>query len=369
MLSFMKARESLIASHHIISPSNYRRHPQPHQRKQPFTFRATAAKHPSSMPPTYRTSLTVPSTLPTLDAQNIRLMPFHLAYTGSAEVDVYLQPRVAEGCADTQRDTPRGQGREGVTGRVAAFRGRQVVEHLVLVPTGYTGCVVRAPARPTGMTEDVVLPMASKVDPAEESVAEGRALRKRKVAPVAAKSRTRRKVVPAKRFTLDSEEEEEEEDAADAERGAAVDVEQEEGKIDVEPELGIGKEEEPAREVPKPLEHTDSMAVVDTMITLPDTLLDSPQPSQPSQPQDDVPTDGLPFSTPNDTDSWIHERRLVPEATFSAFSIWTADEPMYSVSTEEGEEARDVRRMMGERDEYVRALDEGMRVGGVLHAW
>lgn len=295
-------------------------------------------------------------------------MPFHLAYTGSAEIDVYFQPRFVEGRANTPRDTeehlPR-EAREGVTGRVAAFRGREVAEHLMRVPEGYIGCVLRAPVRPTGRTEDIAMrPDAGgeAVDPVGERVVQGRSLRKRKVAaPVAVTSRTRRKVVPAKRFALDSEEEEEEEDA-DAERGAAVDAEQEGEKIDVGPDVGIGKEEAHVVEAPKPLEHADSMAVVDTMITLPDTLLESPRPSQS---QDDVPTD----DPPNDTDSWVHERRLVPEATFSAFSIWTPDEPMYSVPAQEGEDARDVKGMMGQRDEYVRALDEGMRVGAVLHAW
>lgn len=309
-------------------------------------------------------------------------MPFHLAYTGPASTDVYFKPR---------RSTPEGLGYsgtlsgeegqevegEGVTGRVAAFRGREVYEHLVKVPEGYVGCLITAPPKPTGRTVDVDLGVVNgDEDGVGESADAGRSLRKRKAAPsvvVTSGTRTRRKVVPVKRFALDSDEEEdvpmEEAGTGDAPSDAGGDAmsldtteETQIEQIDEQQAEQKSEQETPNRE---PLEHSESIAIVDTMISLaPAEPSITPQ-SQSDNPQTDEPQ------------AWINTRQLIPEATFSAFSIWAPDEPMYTVDAEEsvdggakaGRRDVDVRRLMGERDEFVRALDEARRVAEVVHGW
>jgi hypothetical protein len=338
------------------------------------------------MPPTTKTSLTIPpSSIPSLAPPNVRLMPFHLAYTGKAEVDVFFKPRRSGACGlgypDDGNEETKGEGqKEGVTGRVAAFRGREVHEHLVAIPTGYIGCVISAPPKPTGRTEDVGV-AAPKVE--EEQVTDaGRPLRKRK-APVASASaggkggRTKRKVVPVKRFALDSEDDEPEE-AVVAEPEAydgdvMMDTKDEPLDSAQAPEQDQEAKAEQEQETRQPLEHTESLAIVDTMISLPPPQ--SPQ-SPINPPENEVEADVEPAS-------WIHERRLIPEATFSAFSVWYPDEAMYTAicdtiegDAKEGEanegekkEGGDVVRMMSERDEFVRALDEGRRVAEIVHGW
>jgi hypothetical protein len=335
------------------------------------------------MPPTTKTSLTIPaSPIPSLAPPTVRLMPFHLTYTGKADVDVFFKPRRNGACGlgypDDGNEQTEGEGqKEGVTGRVAAFRGREVHEHLVTIPRGYIGCVISAPPKPTGRTEDVGV--AAKVEE-EQVIDAGRSLRKRKapalpVGGTGKGSRTRKKVVPVKRFALDSEDDESEE-AVIAEPEAddgdvMMDTKDEtHDSAEVQEQAQDAKpEQEP--ETRQPLEHTESLAIVDTMISLPPTQ--SPQsPQSPTNPPENE------VQAESEPESWIHERRLIPEATFSAFSIWYPDEAMYTAAgeTPEGEtpegvakEGANVVRMMSERDEFVRALDEGRRVAQIVHGW
>lgn len=294
-------------------------------------------------------------------------MPFHLSYTGPAQTDVYFQPRSTHhsGLGHPSIEGDKLRKGDGATGRVAAFRGREVHEHLVSLPRGYIGCVLSAPPKPTRRTEDIVVPQTVESQAAGETV-EGRSMRKRKVpverAPVAKRTR---KAVPLQRFSLDDDEDSG--DASDLGEEFTVPTEEpirgtDESQIDDQTTAEPADAITPTRE---PIRHTTSLAIVDSMIPEEtDRTSSAPQPS---------PTE--------DTSSWIHTRRLVPEATFDGISVWHADEAMYTAPStcaydaadkEEGEKVLDeggVRAAMGERDEFVRALDEWRSVGEVVHAW
>jgi hypothetical protein len=193
-------------------------------------------------------------------------------------------------------------------------------------------------------------------------------MRKRKVpverAPVAKRTR---KAVPLQRFSLDDDEDSG--DASDLGEEFTVPTEEpiggtNESQIDNQTTAEPAEAMKPTRE---PIHHTTSLAIVDSMI---------PEETDPTSPPPP-----LPSPTEEDTSSWIQTRRLVPEATFDGISVWHADEAMYTVPStgadegaerEEGEKVLDeggVRAAMGERDEFVRALDEWRSVGEVVHAW
>lgn len=321
------------------------------------------------MPPTYKTLL-APAQAPlrVLDSSEVRLMPFHLAHTGPAQTDVYFQPRAAHptglGYVSTEvEDVKKG---DGTTGRIAAFRGREVHEHLVTLPRGYVGCVLSAPPRPTRRTEDIAT-SEQPTEPTvrEEEISTQRSMRKRKApverAPVA-KRTTRKAVEKVKRFSLDDDEDSENgEGVAEASQPIGETEEsQVEAQTPVDEPVAETKDEPTGdrEDVPPPLHHTTSLAIVDSMIPEETDHTSPPPPTE-------------------EPSSWIQTRRLVPEATFEAISIWHADEPMYTVptgemdeGTEEKEDAKgDVRGLMGERDEFVRALDEWRRVSEIVHSW
>lgn len=313
------------------------------------------------MPPTYQTLLVpAPAPLRVLEPTQVRLMPFHLSYTGPAQTDVYFQPRSSHhsGLGHPSREEEEVKKGDGATGRVAAFRGREVHEHLVSLPPGYIGYVLSAPPKPTRRTEDVVAPQT--MDPtAAGGAVEGRSMRKRKApverAPVAKRTR---KAVPVQRFSLDDDE------GSDGADGSVRELvssaagepigETDESQIEGQTTTEAVEVTEPTRE---PLHHTMSLAIVDSMI---------PEETEPTSP---------PPST-EETASWVHTRRLVPEATFEGISVWCADEALYTVpstSADEGSEkvvqGAGVTAAMGERDEFVRALYEWRRVAEVVHAW
>lgn len=265
---------------------------------------------------------------------------------------------------------------DGVTGRVAAFRGREVHEHLLTLPQGYVGCVLSAPPRPTRRTEDVLkAEQSTRPIVPEEEVPTQRSMRKRKAAveraPVA-KRTTRKAVEKVKRFSLDDDDDDEEVGAGgEVVPEVLIPTSQPIGETE-ESQVEARTSGEPVEETPEetpeetdtaptgecggappPLSHTTSLAIVDSMI----------------------PAEPFPTEEPS---TWIQTRRLVPEAKFEAITIWHADEAMYSVQSVTNEadgnvgekgEIGDVKGLMGERDEFARALDEWRRVSEVVHSW
>ncbi|KAH8078269.1 ribonuclease H2, subunit C [Filobasidium floriforme] len=101
------------------------------------------------MPP-QRETLLAPapaSGLPQLAPTALNLMPFHLDYTGPAEVSTYFQPRTIPGpptSEETSEEKVQKQGDGSIT--VAAFRGRRVQAYTLGLPEGYTGLVLTAPS-------------------------------------------------------------------------------------------------------------------------------------------------------------------------------------------------------------------------------
>lgn len=344
------------------------------------------------MPPTYETLLApAPVPLRNLEATTVRLMPFHLTHTGPAQTDIYFQPRSAQpsglGYAPTE-DVETTSAGDGATGRVAAFRGREVHEHVISLPSGYIGCLLSAPPRPTRRTEDVGKQgQGGSLEPTvttTDAVSTQRSMRKRK-APVernvpAARKSTRKAVAPVQRFSLDDDEEEGNDDNDEPTAANLVaevvipirapdvpatnetdgaDETQDDQRVSLGAESAVADEEtdEPSR---IPLHHTTSIAVVDSMVALPSETESSLVPTEPT------PTDDTEPST------WVQTRLLVPEATFQAFTIWHPDDAMYTLPTSDSNEPQppnDARGVMGERDEYVRAVDEWRRLSEVVHGW
>ncbi|KAJ9123490.1 hypothetical protein QFC24_003704 [Naganishia onofrii] len=467
--------------------------------------------------PAPTTSATEPA-VPHLKPTEVNLLPFHLVgYTGPAALDVYFTPRPSAHLSglgqqtpsnssnidDAGTDEPSVQVKQGSTGRTAAFRGRQVYEHLFPLPEGYTGIVFSAPPPPTGRTEDLP-PVGSSSSsiinnnsnhqllssPPRKTTTEGevtprRSSRKRKVGSdfvvgsgkqaaagvVPVKKRVAKVKKPVGRFSLDDDDEDEEEDEegegeelqetlengeeqertpahpGDGKSESQQDLDRQNGEVPVDeqgeetqvevhvvmdmplhnPNTTAGASaaaNDTQQQEKRKLDKGDSVMVVDDEVAVtpgsPQTPLTlsvgderDPELRTDVNPDDDItlvntnteanteentqsPT---PIDTPTDNlhlQSTGPIRRLRPHATFSGISIWSADEPMYtlpSTSTDTGvngagvgagigedvvvkAEAEagargevDVGSVMAERDEFARALQEWRRVAEVVHSW
>ncbi|KAG7567072.1 hypothetical protein FFLO_01198 [Filobasidium floriforme] len=110
------------------------------------------------MPP-QRETLLAPapvSGLPQLAPTALNLMPFHLDYTGPAEVSTYFQPRTIPGPPASDElfeEKVQKQGDGSIA--VAAFRGRRVQAYTLGLPEGYTGLVLTAPSLASRMKPSI----------------------------------------------------------------------------------------------------------------------------------------------------------------------------------------------------------------------
>ncbi|KAJ9120276.1 hypothetical protein QFC22_003176 [Naganishia vaughanmartiniae] len=447
--------------------------------------------------------LSTPSTEPVtphLKPTDVNLLPFHLAgYTGPAALDVYFTPRpsaellglghASSTAAVVENEDKSKEGvTEGYTGRSAAFRGRQVYEHLLLLPEGYTGVVFAAPPPPSGRTEDVPppattinslhqLPSSPPPNRVGTEVTPRRSSRKRKVggdfvvgsgqekAQVQVKRARLKK--PVGRFSLDDDDEDEDEDEDEEKgEGGKEPVEKQETNPDSPSTSRDTKEERQLEaeekgeetqvevhvviDVPLPKaspetngrtpivpgttkqqqEKGDSLVIVDEALVVASSLtsptvlgVGSPASAQATPAHDEKPivfakevTDvsmdedtrsstpidtqtATPMDTqpptPEDTETGNHQqpttsnnantRHIRPRATFSGLTIWSADEPMYTLPTRTTEQEKpvtfghdeaegravevDVRGVMAERDEFARSLQEWRRLAEVVHEW
>ncbi|KAJ9094052.1 hypothetical protein QFC21_006153 [Naganishia friedmannii] len=423
-----------------------------------------------------------------LKPTDVNLLPFHLAgYTGPAALDVYFSPRPSAHISGLGHQAPSSTTaanngeeeeldvKEGYTGRLAAFRGRQVYEHLLSLPEGYTGVVFAAPPPPSGhgQTEDV-LPAATNDVPLPSSpprktttggeVTPRRSSRKRKVAGeyvigsgkkeaavvVLVPAKRTRVKKPVERFSLDDDEDDDDEDedkeevanfqdlkpestfaALDREKDQHMEADEQGEETQVEVHVvidvplpkphsnGLPAAADDTQRLRQKLEKGDSLVVVDEALgdissglgtsypdaigivsSVPASVTDAhaAEPSTDNQ-MDDItlvnthleedtqsPTH-MDTQTDDHRQSAINTRHLRARATFSGITIWSADEPMYSLpinsanGNETGVGSReaqqgggelkaeeadvDVKTMMGERDEFARVLQEWRRLAGV----
>ena len=308
----------------------------------------------------HETLLALPSStgLPQLASTAINLMPFHLDYTGPAEISTYFQPRTVP---DPSNSVNGPDGTSDKTITIAAFRGRRVQAHTLDLPEGYTGLVLTAPpvppqSNPTHLQPSSVTQLSGPVkslkreeSPLPNSSAPGlrRSPRKRNAVDVLEPPVTRR-VKPKRvmqKFSMDS----------DSEDGDEDDVKQKEDEDE-----GVVIQE--TSEVKAETVVMEKATVVLESSTTTTTTTTTTAPFGGRSPQtlpEDLSTSILPPGADLVLDldldllqpaPLLFSRTLHPQATFSSLTIWNPDGPL-----DEG------------KDEYCRALGEWMRLNDVLH--
>jgi hypothetical protein len=306
----------------------------------------TATRHETLL------AISPPNTLPQLAPTALNLMPFHLTYTGPAEISTYFQPRNIPGTSSSSSTDNLKDKEETIT--VAAFRGRRLQAHTVGLPEGYTGLVLTAPPLPS--RSQPILPTTHTPNShpirtlkrQESPIPDGSGLRRsprRKTAVDVLDEPVVRRVKPKRvmqKFSMDSDDD----DAEDEQLGEVDD----EGvvvseKVEVKDETVIVEEKE------------EEAIVAQTTITTTTTTSILSHPTQlgltPSTNLDlDLDQDQDQDLTPHPLTSTqpIFSRTLTPQAFFPSLTLWNPDGPV-----DEG------------RDEYCRALGEWMRLNEVLH--
>lgn len=296
--------------------------------------------------------------LPQLAPTALNLMPFHLDYTGPAQVSTYFQPRSIPGPSRSEASAETAEN-ESIT--VAAFRGRRVQAHTLDLPLGYTGLVLTAPPLPN-RTNPSVPQISSNTNPvknlkreASPSIGAGSGLRrsprKRTVdvldTPVPPARRVRPKRVMQK-FSMDSDSDENED--ADEGEGAGDEAgkKDDEGVV-MQETIEVKETVIDGDEVVLENSKTTTTTTTTTTMTLQQEDTASALPSPTADFQTDLSLDlDLDILQPAPTP--IFSRTLYPSASFSSLTIWNPDGPL-----DQG------------KDEYCRALGEWMRLGEVLH--
>lgn len=281
-------------------------------------------------------------------------MPFHLKYTGPAEVSTYFMPRgVANPAFVSKDETPSVE--EKIT--VAAFRGRRLQAKEIGLPEGYTGVVLTAP--PTSSSSSLIQLKAEinqeiKVTKTRvEEIAESgstsglrRSPRKRKAdlleleLPVVRKKPNKRVM---KKFSMDTDSEDEDEGKLKGDDDADAGEEDAEGKVEGEETL-VAEEDQSTLEAVA-YEDDRSVAAASTRILTAASSSISLDISTSFTPLDSL----SPF-----LDAPTHQkevRMLSPTGRFDAFTLWHPDGPVDTG-----------------RDEYCRALGEWIELGKILHA-
>jgi hypothetical protein len=310
------------------------------------------SKRTTVMPPQSETLLaSVPASgLPQLAPTALNLMPFHLDYTGPAEVSTYFQPRTVPGpptSEEVSEEQVLKQGDGSIT--VAAFRGRRVQAYTLGLPEGYTGLVLTAPSLASRTNpsfpqtqrhaqSNTVKNLKREESPSLSSdAAPGlrRSPRKRNNVDVLELPVTRR-VKPKRvmqKFSMDSDSEDEE--AADEDEGVVLQetVEKKEEKVVVKEDTSMVIE-------------SSTTTTTTTITNISNLDVQSLQPdADPELDQDHhLDLDLLQPAPP------IFSRTLLPTASFSSLTIWNPDGPL-----DEG------------KDEYCRTLGEWMSLNSVLH--
>jgi hypothetical protein len=294
------------------------------------------------------------SGLPQLAPTALNLMPFHLDYTGPAEVSTYFQPRTIPGppaSDEHSEEKVQKQGDGSIT--VAAFRGRRVQAYTLGLPEGYTGLVLAAPSLASRTNPSVsqtqkhaqsntVKNLKREESPSLSSdAAPGlrRSPRKRNNVDVLELPVTRR-VKPKRvmqKFSMDSDSEDEE--AAEEDEGVVLKetVEKKEEKVVVKEDTSMVIE-------------SSTTTTTTTITNISDLDVQSLQPD-----------DALEVDQAHDLDldldlhllqpaPPIFSRTLLPTASFSSLTIWNPDGPL-----DEG------------KDEYCRTFGEWMSLNSVLH--
>lgn len=289
------------------------------------------------------------SGLPQLAPTALNLMPFHLNYTGPAEVSTYFQPRTIHGpptSEETSGEKVRKQGDGSIT--VAAFRGRRVQAYTLGLPEGYTGLVLTAPSLASRTYPSVpqtqkhaqsntVKNLKREESPSLSSdAAPGlrRSPRKRNNVDVLELPVTRR-VKPKRvmqKFSMDSDSEDEE--AAADDEGVVLQ------------ETVEKKEEMVVKEDTSMVIGSSTTTTTTTITNISNLDVESLQPDiAPEVDQDHHLDFELLQPAPP-----IFSRTLLPTASFSSLTIWNPDGPL-----DEG------------KDEYCRTLGEWMSLNSVLH--
>lgn len=299
------------------------------------------------------------SGLPQLAPTALNLMPFHLGYTGPAEVSTYFQPRTIPGPPTSEEVSgEKVQKQEDGSITVAAFRGRRVQAYTLGLPEGYTGLVLTAPSLASRMNPSIsqtqkhaqlntVKNLKREESPSLSSdAAPGlrRSPRKRNNVDVLELPVTRR-VKPKRvmqKFSMDSDSEDEE--AAADDEGVVLQemVEQkkeEEEKLVVKGDTSMVIESSTTTTTTT----TTNISHLDVQSLQPDNAPEVDQ-DHGRDPHLDLDLDLLRPAPP------IFSRTLLPTASFSSLTIWNPDGPL-----DEG------------KDEYCRTLGEWMSLNSVLH--